>query len=372
MDIAEIVAVPPLDQLMSDPDITEIMINGPDHIFVERGGIRSETGLRFEGEHRLRYAIERLLEANPGSRLDLSTPMVDLALPDGSRVNVCIPPVVAGAPFLTIRRFNRPVRVPADMVRVGTMDERMVFLLENAVRNGAAVLFSGATGTGKTTMLEIFATSISPRERIIVIEDTLELHLAQPNVVRMLGRAANIEGTGAISLGMLFRNCLRMRPNRILLGEIRGDEVIDYLQAINSGHRGSMAVIHASNAHEAVLRMQQLSMMAGRGADRNAVTEQIVQGLDLIVQLDQHADGTRRTMAITEVMADPADPTVVVLHDIFRWRPRSMAPGNVVGDYVATGLVPEIAKTLTMAGVAFPPDFFTADVTEEAIAVEGS
>lgn len=365
MDIAEICAVPPLDKLMLDPSITEIMINGPDRIFIERNGIRSQTDLHFEGEHRLRYAIERLLEANPGARVDMASPMVDLALPDGSRVNVCIPPVVYGGPHLTIRRFNRPVKVPQDLVRVGSMDERMAWFLGEAVRTGAAVLYSGATGTGKTTMLECLATSIDPRERIIVIEDTLELHFNQPNVVRMLGRDANIEGKGEITLGRLFRNSLRMRPKRIILGEIRGREVIDYLQAINSGHRGSQAVIHAANPREAVLRMEQLSMMAGRGADRKAVSQQIIQGLDLIVQLDQHGDGVRRTMNITEVVADSDAPDGIALHDIFRWVPERVDGGHVAGRYVATGRQPRFRREMELAGVVFPADFFAADVGME-------
>lgn len=361
MNIAEIVAVEPLARLMADPEVTEIMINGPNKVFIERAGVREETGLRFEGEHRLRYAIERLLEANPGARVDTSSPMVDLALPDGSRVNVCIPPVVHGGPHLTIRKFNRPVKVPGDLVRVGTMDERMAFFMGEAVRTGAAVLYSGATGTGKTTMLECLASRIDPIERIIVIEDTLELHFSQPNVVRMVGRAKNVEGRGEITLGRLFRNTLRMRPKRIILGEIRGDEVMDYLQAINSGHRGSQAVIHSSNPREAVLRMAQLAMMSGRGADRNAVAQQVVQGLDLIVQIDQHPDGVRRTTAITEIVGDEAAPDGIALFDIFRWVPEMLEGDRVKGSYLATGRVPAFVRQMELAGVVFPDDLFAAD-----------
>lgn len=370
MDLSEIFTVPPIDRLMQDPTITEIMINGPDRIFIERAGVRTDSGLTFEGEHRLRYAIERMLEANPGFRVDLSSPMVDLALPDGSRVNVCIPPVVVGGPHVTIRRFNRPVKVPADLVDVGTVSEPMATFLGEAVRTGASVLYSGATGSGKTTLLEVLATRLDPSERVIVIEDTMELHLAQPNVVRMLGRPPNLEGKGEITLGVLFRNSLRMRPKRIILGEIRGAEVIDYLQAINSGHGGAQAVIHASNAREAVLRMIQLAMMSGRGADRRSVSQQIIEGLDLIVQLDQHADGVRRVVAVTQVNPNPGAPDGIALEDIYRWIPRSLEGGRVEGDFRATGRVPRILPKMRLAGVQLDEAFFTGEVDDSDLAPE--
>lgn len=367
MDAHDIIPVPPLDVLMRDPTITEIMVNGPDRIFIERGGVRQDSGLRFEGEHRLRYAIERMLETNPGFRVDLASPMVDLALPDGSRVNICIPPVVVGGPHLTIRRFNRPVRVPADLVALGTLSEPMAVFLGEAVRTGASILYAGATGTGKTTLLEVLATRIDPTERVVVIEDTMELHLEQPNVVRMLGRPANIEGKGEITLGTLFRNSLRMRPKRIILGEVRGGEVIDYLQAINSGHGGAQAVIHAANPREAVLRMIQLAMMSGRGADRRSVSQQIIEGLDLIVQLEQHADGVRRVVAITQVGPNPGAPDGIALEDIFRWTPRALVEGRVEGRFGATGRIPRILPAMRLAGSSVGEATFTSDLDEEEL-----
>lgn len=354
----------PLASLLADPSITEVMINGPEQIFIERDGRRVRYKGAFESEDRLRYTVERLLENAPGARVDMASPMVDLALPDGSRVNICIPPVVLGGPHITVRKFSRPVRTMEDFVALGTMDDRMAWFLMAAVRHGAAVLYSGASGTGKTTMLEVAARTIDPEERIIVIEDTLELHLEQPNVVRMLGRSPNIEREGEITLGMLFRNSLRMRPKRIILGEIRGREVIDYLQAITSGHRGSQAVIHASTPREAILRLEQLASMAGRGADQNVVAEQVLLGLDLVVQLDQHLDGVRRTVAISEIVEDPQEIGGVGLSDIFRWEPRGAGLGQVEGSYVATGRVPAFVEQLEQRGVTVPPDLFAADLSD--------
>ncbi len=353
----------PLATMMADPSITEILVNGHDRIFIERNGVRQPSGMRFESADRLRYAIERLLELAPGTRVDIAQPMVDLALPDGSRVNICVPPVVLDEPFITIRKFNRPVKVPSDLVEVGTLSPDMAWFLAEAVRRGAAVLYSGATGTGKTTMLEVLATAIDPVERIIVIEDTLELHLGQPNVVRMVGRMPNIEGRGEISLGALFRNCLRMRPSRILLGEIRGREVLDYLQAITSGHQGSQAIIHASSPQEAVLRLEQLSMMAGRGADPQVVAQQVVQGLDLVVQLDQHSDGVRRATSIVEVVADPDAMLGIGLREVFTWVPPDVGRGIMRGHYAATGHRPRILERFEREGVPIPDDAFTPDAT---------
>lgn len=359
-----IITTEPLASLLADPTITEVMINGPDTIFIERDGQRSRYPQSFQDMGRLRYAVERLLDAQPGARLDMASPMVDVALPDGSRVNICIPPVVLNGPHVTVRKFNRPVKTMEDFVALGSMDDRMAWFLMQAVRHGAAVLFSGASGTGKTTLLEVVARYIDPKERIIVIEDTLELHLEQPNVVRMLGRAPNIEREGEITLGMLFRNCLRMRPSRILLGEIRGKEVIDYLQAITSGHRGSQAIIHASTPAEALLRLEQLSLMAGRGADRDVVAHQILQGLDLVVQLDQHHDGVRRVVAISEVCPDPEAVAGVGLREVFSWVPESADGEHLVGRYVCTGHVPRIVQQLELAGITPPPELFTADLDD--------
>lgn len=362
------ITIEPLASLLADQSITEIMINGPDRIFIERGGHRIPFDGSFESEGRLRYAVERLLETAPGARVDMARPMVDLALPDGSRVNICIPPVVLSGPHITVRKFNRPVKTVEDFVALGTMDDRMAWFLTQVVRHGAAVLYSGASGTGKTTMLEVLARYIDASERIIVIEDTLELHLEQPNVVRMLGRAPNIENEGEITLGQLFRNCLRMRPNRILLGEIRGREVIDYLQAITSGHKGSQAIIHASTCQEALLRMEQLSLMAGRGADRDVVAHQILQGLDLVVQLDQHFDGVRRVTAIAEVVHDETRTSGLGLRNIYEWQPIAATRERVEGRYLATGHVPRIARKLELQGVTIPEGTFAADLAAQDLA----
>ena len=357
--VSQFMTVEPLKSLLEDPTVTEIMVNGFDRIFIERKGMRIPSDRRFESEHALRYAVERLLEQQPGARVDMQSPMVDIALPDGSRVNIVIAPVVIGGPHLTVRKFLRPATTAEDFVALGTMDRRMAWFLSQAVQSAATIVFSGGTGSGKTTMLEVLASYIDPAERIITIEDTLELHLRQPNCVRLIGRMSNVEGEGVITLGQLFRNSLRMRPNRIILGEIRGREAVDFLQAITSGHRGSMAVIHAANAREALLRIESLAMMAGRGAERGSVLTQISEGIDLVVQLDQHHDGVRRVVAISEVVGDPAGG--LVIRDLFRWVATSASRERVEGRFEANGIVPECARRMRLQGVDLPDSFFAAD-----------
>lgn len=351
----------PLAEPMADPRVTEIMINGSQRIFIERDGRKHHARLRFDDAKHLAWFVERLLELNPGRRLDALNPFADLALPDGSRVNVAIEPVVTTGTHVTIRKYSRVVSDLDDYVRLGSLDGRMAQFLRAATRARLNVLFSGASGSGKTTLLEILAQDFSRDDRVVVIEDTPELHLSQPNVVRMLTRMRNVEGAGAIGFDELFRNSLRMRPSRILLGEIRGPEAVSYLQAINSGHRGSMAIIHASTPHEAVLRIENLVASSGIPIPRAVARQQIAHGVDLIVQITQLPDGVRRITRITEV-ANVEGALEPELRHLFGFRADGVdADGHVVGAYVATGNRPTYPERFAIARVRLDPQIFDAD-----------
>ncbi len=358
----------PLAGPMSDPRVTEIMVNGPRTVFVEIAGIKRPVNLHFESAEQLAWLVERLMEQAPHRRLDASTPFADISLPDGSRVNIAIPPVVDTGPHLTIRKFSRAIRDMDGFVQVGTMDLRIAAFLKAAARARLNVLFSGAAGTGKTTMLELLAQEFDPRDRVVVIEDTRELLMPQPNVVRMVTRPANLEGRGAIGFDDLFRNSLRMRPDRILLGELRGPEAVSYLQAINSGHQGAMAIIHASTPHEAVLRIENLVASSGVPIPRSVVREQIAQGIDLIVQLVQYPDGVRRVTRVTEV-ANVEGASEPVLRHLFGFHAIGRdAHGHIRGQFVATGNRPTYMQRFALAGIELPDSLFTAD---EAARLEG-
>jgi pilus assembly protein CpaF len=349
-----VLGVGPLSALMRDPDVTEIMVNGAKKVFVEREGITAQSAVRFHDEDELRLFVQRMLLLAPGKRLDASAPYVDIALPGGTRVNICIPPVVAGGPHVTVRKYLRTIETLDDFVKRGSLDERMARLLAAAVRARASILFSGAAGTGKTTLLEVAAKHIDLRERVVVIEDTMELHFVQPDVVRLLTRISNVEGRGEVSIGDLFRNSLRMRPTRIVLGEIRGKEALDYLQALNSGHRGTLAVLHASSPEEAVVRLENLVPLAGLGVPFQVTRTQIAQGLDLIVQISRWPDGVRRVDRIAEV-AGLDDDGRVALRDLFVYRPEGTdKDGHVRGRYASTGVVPKLWRTCAYAGIPLP------------------
>lgn len=350
-----------LDPLMQDPEITEIMINGPFRVFVERNGVKSKANVAFEDERELRMVIERLLSLSPGKRLDTSSPLVDLALPDGSRIHVAIPPVVAGGPHVTIRKYVREVKTLDDYVRIGAMDDRIASFLHATVRSRLNVLLAGAAGTGKTTMVEVLSTSVDLEERIVVLEDTLELHFRQPNVVRMLTRTANIEGKGEITITDLFRASLRMRPSRIVLGELRGREVLDYLHALNSGHRGSFGVIHAGTPEESVDRLENLVPYSGVAVPASIVRRQIAHGLDVIVQLEQLPDGSRRVTRVTEV-GDVGDDGQVQLRDLFRFVETGRGAGGAIeGRFEATGVVPWFHGKFELAGAPVPQSIYAAN-----------
>lgn len=329
----------PLWAPMFDPSVSEIMVNGPFKVFVERQGVVELTPIRFSSPGHLTGTIERIMSYDPHARLDSSKPMVDVALPDGSRANIAIPPVVVGAEHLTIRKYQGKFSDIHGLVQVGSIDERMAALLVAATQARLNILFSGGTGTGKTTLLEVLSRTIAPDERVICIEDTLEVHFEHINVVRMLTRLPNIEGKGEITIRDLFRNSLRMCPDRIILGEIRGREAFDYLQALNSGHAGSLAVIHASSPEEAVIRLQNLVPLAGLGVPPSVVTQQIAHGVNLIVQIEQARGGRRLVSRISEVAGLTYDGAID-LRDLYYWRSEPAPADLARGSFRASGNVP--------------------------------
>ncbi|MGN6254152.1 MAG: CpaF family protein [Solirubrobacterales bacterium] len=298
--VRDSVGLGPLEVLLADPAVEEVMVNGPGCVYVERRGLLEPTDVAFADEEELRNAIERIL-APLGRRVDESSPMVDARLADGSRVNVVIPPLAVDGPALSIRRFgaNRPG--PDELVATGTLTAGERHRLERAVAERRSVLVSGGTGSGKTTMLNALSSFIAPGERVVTIEDAAELRLQQPHVVRLESRPAGVEGRGEVTIRDLLRNALRMRPDRIVIGEVRGTEALDLLTALNTGHDGALSTVHANSPADALRRLETLALMAGVGLPHAAIAEQVRLGIDLVVHLQRQADGTRRVTEIAEV-----------------------------------------------------------------------
>ena len=291
----------PLDELISDPTVEEVMVNGPSQIYVERLGRIEPTAARFEGEEALRHAIERIL-APLGRRVDELSPMVDARLADGSRVNVVIPPLAVDGPVVSIRRFGSDRPGPDRLVELGTLTADMRDLLQDAVSGRRSVLVSGGTGSGKTTLLNALSGFIAAHERVVTIEDAAELRLQQPHVVRLESRPASVEGRGEVSVRDLLRNALRMRPDRIVIGEVRGAEALDLLTALNSGHEGALSTVHANSPADALRRLETLALLADVGLPHLAIREQLQRGIDVVVHLERGLDGSRRAVEIAEVV----------------------------------------------------------------------
>jgi pilus assembly protein CpaF len=322
----------PLEPLLRDPTITEIMVNGPDRIFIERSGRKIISEIQFDDEGHLRSILEKML-ALAGRRLDESSPYVDFSLQDGSRINAIISPLAVDGSTMTIRKFLDSLKSLADLVRLKTINEPMSRFLRAAIQAKLNIMFSGATGAGKTATLNVLSHEIAPDERIITIEDALELKLNQRHVVRLLTRANNIEGKGAVSVRQLFSNTLRMRPSRIILGEIRGEEALDYLQAINSGHDGTLAVLHASTPADVVGRLETMAMYAGLELPSSELRRQIASGLNLIIQHEQLADGSRKITYLTEI-GGIKDNGELILNDLFRFEITGRTDnGEVTGEF---------------------------------------
>jgi pilus assembly protein CpaF len=298
------VGLGPLEDLLADPDVEEVMVNGPSRVYVERGGRIEPTAVAFADEEELRNAIERIL-APLGRRVDELSPMVDARLADGSRVNVVIPPLAVDGPALSIRRFGARRPGPEELVALGTMSAPELELLAGAVRSRRSILISGGTGSGKTTLLNALSSFIADGERVVTIEDAAELRLQQPHVVRLESRPAGIEGRGEVGIRDLLRNALRMRPDRIVIGEVRGPEALDLLTALNTGHAGALSTVHANSPEDALRRIETLALMAGVGLPHEAIAAQVRRGIDLVLQLRRAADGRRRLVAIAEAGEGP-------------------------------------------------------------------
>jgi pilus assembly protein CpaF len=298
--VRDSVGLGPLEVLLADPAVEEVMVNGPGQVYVERRGRLEPTAVEFEGEEELRNAIERIL-APLGRRVDELSPMVDARLADGSRVNVVIPPLAIDGPMLSIRRFGASRPDPDELVALGTLTAAQRDRLEEAVAGRRSVLVSGGTGSGKTTLLNALSSFIGPGERVVTIEDAAELRLQQPHVVRLESRPAGVEGRGEVTIRDLLRNALRMRPDRIVIGEVRGVEALDLLTALNTGHDGALSTVHANSPADALGRLETLALMAGLGLPHEAVAEQVRRGIDLVVHLRREDDGSRRVSEIAEV-----------------------------------------------------------------------
>ncbi len=353
----EVVGYGPIQPLVDDPAISEIMVNGPHQVFVEINGKLVLTDRKFIDDEHVMRVIDRIVSPL-GRRVDESMPMVDARLPDGSRVNVIIPPLALNGPCITIRKFARVPLTPEKLVELGTMSEEMCIFLEAAVKARLNILVSGGTGSGKTTTLNALSSFIPAHERIITIEDAAELQLQQDHVVTLESRPPNIEGKGEITIRQLVRNALRMRPDRIVVGEVRGAEALDMLQAMNTGHDGSMSTLHSNSPRDTLSRLETMVLMAGTDLPSRAIREQIASALHLIVHQSRLRDGSRKITHITEVQRMEGDQ--IVLQDLFVYQQHGVdRDGRVIGEHVATGCRPLFMDLFEAEGVELPPDIFT-------------
>jgi pilus assembly protein CpaF len=347
-------ALGPLRPLVEDDSLTEIMVNGIDMVYVERQGKLLLTDVRFDDENHLLRVIDLIVSA-VGRRIDFRQPLCDARLLDGSRVNAVVPPVAVDGPLLTIRKFSKDPYQVADLVKFGTLTEESAAFLRACVLGRANMLISGGTGTGKTTLLNVCSGFIPIDERIVTIEDAAELQLHQEHVCRMEARPADIDGEGRIAIRDLVINSLRMRPDRIVVGECRGGEALDMLQAMNTGHDGSLTTIHANNSRDCMSRLETLVLMAGMDLPVKAIRQQIASAINLIVQLSRLKDGTRRVTSVTEVIGMEGD--TITMQDIFVFESRGADDsGRIIGDFAPTGIRPKIINRLFEMGIPLPPD----------------
>jgi len=346
----------PLERLLADDSISEIMVNGPYDVWIERHGRLFDTNVRFDDESHMRRIINKIV-AEVGRRVDESSPMVDARLADGSRVNIIIPPLSLSGPLITIRKFSKKRLTLDEMIKIGTLSEESVEYLQRCVLAELNVLISGGTGSGKTTLLNALSSAIPDEDRIVTIEDAAELQLNQRHVLRLESRPKNIEGEGEVPIRELVRNSLRMRPDRIIVGEVRGAEALDMLQAMNTGHDGSLSTVHANSPRDALSRVETMVLMAGYELPVRAIRQQASSALDLIVHLERLEDGSRRVTAITEVQRMEAE--VVTLQDLFSFKYGEMAAdGKIVGSLVCTGLRPASLHKFEKRGVTLPLSMF--------------
>ena len=352
----EVFGLGPLEPLLADPTISDILVNGPGHVYIERKGLIEQTGIQFRDDAHLMTIIDRIVSAI-GRRVDESSPMVDARLADGSRVNAIIPPLAIDGPCLSIRRFGRDPLTADDLLNNHTLTLAMMDLLRGCVKARLNILVSGGTGAGKTTFLNVLSSYISNRERIVTIEDSAELQLHQEHVVRLETRPPNIEGKGAVQQRQLMINSLRMRPDRIIVGEVRGDEALDMLQAMNTGHDGSLTTVHANSPRDALSRLETMVAMANLNIPETAIRRQIASALDVVVQVSRLSDGTRKVVSIAEIIGMEGE--VVTMQDIFTFRKRGIREsGEVEGDFIPTGIRPKFAERLLVTGIQLPMAMF--------------
>lgn len=352
----EVLGFGPLEPLLADPTINDILVNSHKNVYVERFGKLEKSRVRFRDERHLLRIIDKIV-SQVGRRVDESTPWVDARLEDGSRVNAIIRPCSIDGPSMSIRKFSKNPLTMERMTEIGTLTDASAELLKGLVQARLNVLISGGTGSGKTTMLNAMSSYIGKRERVVTIEDAAELQLQQEHVVRLETRPSNPAGTGAVSQRDLVRNALRMRPDRIIVGEVRGAETFDMLQAMNTGHDGSMTTIHANTARDALGRVEQMVLMVGMDFPISAIRGQISSGIDVIVQLSRLSDGSRRVMSVSEISGMEGD--VITMQDIFVFRRRGVSEnGDVLGEFVATGVRPKCAEQLEQAGIDLRSDTF--------------
>ena len=356
----ELFGLGPLESLLVDPAVSDILVNGPKMVYVERRGLLERTDVRFNDEQHLMRIIERIV-SRVGRRVDESSPMVDARLADGSRVNVVIPPLALDGPTMSIRRFGTVPIVAEDLVKNESMTQTMLDLLMAAVKGKLNILISGGTGSGKTTLLNVLSSFIPVEERIVTIEDAAELLLQQEHVVRLETRPPNIEGKGAVAQRQLVINALRMRPDRIIVGEVRGEEAMDMLQAMNTGHEGSLTTIHANTPRDALGRLETMCSMANLNVGAQALRQQVSSALDLVVQAVRLSDGTRKVIAISELTGMEGE--MLTMQELFTFERQGLdEEGRVRGDFHPTGIRPKFSEKLFAAGIRLPMEMFSNEM----------
>ena len=356
----EVFGLGPLEPLLQDPTVSDILVNTHKQVYVEREGKLELTNVSFKDDAHLFRIIDKIV-SQVGRRVDESSPMVDARLADGSRVNAIIPPLAVDGPLLSIRRFATDKLMPEDLVKRLSMTEGMMQLLESAVKSRLNIVVAGGTGSGKTTLLNALSVLISPKERVVTIEDAAELQLKQPHLARLETRPPNMEGQGAIRQRELLVNSLRMRPDRIIVGECRGEEALDMLQAMNTGHDGSMTTVHANSPRDVIARLEVMVTMATSNLNLVSIRHQISSAIDMIVHIARLSDGSRRAMCLTEVGHMEGD--VVTLQDLFVFEKRGISPeGRVQGRFAATGIRPKFYEKMLAAGIRLPAELFESVV----------
>jgi pilus assembly protein CpaF len=352
----EMLGLGPIEPLLADPTVSDILVNGPYKVYVERSGKIEVTDVHFDSESHLLRIIDKIV-SRIGRRVDELSPMVDARLPDGSRVNAIIPPLALDGPILSIRRFSVVPFTMQDLIKFNTLTAEMAELIQGLVKAKVNLMISGGTGSGKTTLLNVLSCSIPPNERIITIEDAAELQLQQPHVVRLESRPQNIEGKGEVNQRALLRNSLRMRPDRIILGEVRGPEVLDMLQAMNTGHEGSMTTIHANTPRDALTRLEHMMSMSGMLVSPKAMRQQITSALSVVIQISRLSDGKRKITSLQEITGLEGD--IETMQEIFKFEQMGVtADGVVLGQFTATGIRPQFERRLRTRGITFSEDLF--------------